>query len=628
MATVLGQAQTPDPNFHIYLAFGQSNMEGQKWGTDNKVSFDDNVMLPVQYKQNVDPRFQVMTAVSGTYRLANGTSQQRTQGQWYTAVPPLARYNLGLSPADHFGRTLVAGIPNPNVKVGVIIVAVAGSAIEGFEKGDGANNYFNSRTGQDAYMKGFAAHYNNNPYNRLVTLAQEAQKVGVIKGIIMHQGESGAVSGDTTVWKTKVKGIYDNLLNDLKLAPNSIPILAGQAYGNNNKNISTLPNAIPGNLPGTTNKIAHIISADGCASGGDDLHFSYEGYKKLGERYGQKMLELLYSEPLTGFVLTTSANDADGGTISRDPNPASGRYDEGDDVTLTAVAKEGWKFDGWSGDATGNSESVSIKMDKDKSVTAKFILTGVGTENLVRNGNFANTQLWTLNTGSGYGNSEGSYEPANGKAVITITKTGTQVWEPQLVQTGISLKQGRKYRLTFDASAAAPREMEVLLQSPLADLNYLDYLNAGGSFALTTEPKSFVFEFEMTAESDINAQLAFNVGHSTQTVSISNVQLVYIAQFTDLTAVSEIASETDSQLRVSVLPNSSVNVNFTATSGGETELRLYSLSGRLIASDRLYTFAGKSYSHTFDRGKLPGGVYVVWLNRNGNVEQAKVVVPN
>ncbi len=618
MATALGQAQTPDPNFHIYLAFGQSNMEGQNWN-GNSIAYSD--VLPAQYKQNVDPRFRVMAAVSGSYKLASG-NEQRTKGNWYTAVPPLVRNNLGLCPADYFGRTLVAGIPNPNIKIGVIVVAVAGAAINGFEK-TGASGYYAT---QASYMQNTASIYGNDPYKYLLDLAKQAQRDGVIKGIIMHQGESGAVNGN---WGTKVKGIYDNLLSDLGLPANSIPILAGQAYGNNNNNISTLPNAIPGNLPGTTNKIAHVIPADGCASGGDNLHFSYEGYKKLGERYGQKMLELLYSEPLTGFVLTTSADDADGGTISRDPNPANGRYDEGDDVTLTAVAKEGWKFDGWSGDATGNSESVSIKMDKDKSVTAKFILIGVGTENLVRNGNFANTQLWTLNTGSGYGNSSGSYEPSNEEAVITITKTGTQVWEPQLVQTGISLKQEKKYRLTFNASAAAPREMEVLLQSPLADLNYLDYLNAGGSFALTTEPEPFMFEFEMTAESDANAQLAFNVGHSTETVKISNVQLVYIAEFTpedEPTNTSETPTEPDSQIRVYTQPNS-ISIAFTATSNSETELNLYSINGNLIASTKLQTIAGKSYSYTFNQKKLPSGIYMVEMRSGNRFEQAKALMP-
>jgi len=270
-------------NFHIYLAFGQSNMEGQNWN-GSSVAYND--VLPVSYKQNVDKRFRVMTAVSGTYKLANGT-EQRTQGQWYTAVPPLVRDNLGLSPADYFGRTLVAGISDTNIRIGIIAVAVAGSAIEGFEKGSGAASYFNT---QQQYMKDIAAKYGNSPYERLLSLAKEAQKVGVIKGIIMHQGESGAASGN---WAQKVNGIYNNLLSDLGLEPNSIPFVAGQAYGNNNYNIAGLTNVMTAKMPSGEN-VAHVVSSAGCESGGDNLHFSYEGYKKLGEEYGKKMLELNY----------------------------------------------------------------------------------------------------------------------------------------------------------------------------------------------------------------------------------------------------------------------------------------------------------------------------------------------
>jgi len=283
-------------NFHIYLAFGQSNMEGQNWSNGSMVWGSD--VLPVSYKQNVDKRFRVMAAVSGSHKLAVGT-EQRTQGNWYTAVPPLVRNTLGLSPVDYFGRTLVAGIADTNIKIGIIAVAVAGTAIEGLEKGDGANAYYSSQQGQYGdLIKSIAALYDNNPYNRLVTLAKKAQETGVIKGIIMHQGESGAVSG---TWAKKVNGIYDNLLKDLGLAPNSIPFIAGEPVitdkepnQNNAALIRGLTKTMTAKLPSGEN-VAHVVSSAGCASGGDNLHFSYEGYKKLGEAYGQKMLELNYN---------------------------------------------------------------------------------------------------------------------------------------------------------------------------------------------------------------------------------------------------------------------------------------------------------------------------------------------
>ncbi|GBU25142.1 acetyl xylan esterase [Fibrobacteria bacterium R8-3-H12] len=269
-------------------------MEGQNWNGSSLAYGQD--VLPVKYKQNVDKRFRVMTAVAGSYKLASGT-ESRKQGEWYTAVPPLLRYTLGISPVDYFGRTLVAGIADTNIKIGIIAVAVAGAAIEGLEKVSGTTNtYYNS---QQDFMKQIATMYDNNPYNRLITLAKEAQKVGVIKGIIMHQGESGAASGN---WAQKVKGIYDNLLSDLGLPANSIPFLAGEPVvtdANPNQNNATLirglTNTMTAKLPSGAN-VAHVISSKGCTSGGDNLHFSYDGYEKLGTRYGEKMLELLYGK--------------------------------------------------------------------------------------------------------------------------------------------------------------------------------------------------------------------------------------------------------------------------------------------------------------------------------------------
>ena len=67
--------------------------------------------------------------------------------------------------------------------------------------------------------------YGGNPYARLVEMAKLAQKDGVIKGILLHQGESNTNDKD---WPLKVKGVYDNLLNDLGLSAANVPLLAGE----------------------------------------------------------------------------------------------------------------------------------------------------------------------------------------------------------------------------------------------------------------------------------------------------------------------------------------------------------------------------------------------------------------
>jgi hypothetical protein len=252
-----------DPNFHIYLCLGQSNMEG-------------NARIEPQ-DTTVNPRFQVLSTL-------DCPALGRTQGHWYPAVPPLCRCHTGLTPADYFGRTLVANLPE-KVKVGVINVAIGGCKIELFDKA----TYEDYLTTAPDWMKGMVKEYDNNPYGRLVAMAKLAQQKGVIKGILLHQGESNV---NDTLWTAKVKTVYDNLIKELNLDPKNVPLLAGElvhkdqggACASMNSTIATLPQKIAN---------AHVISSAGCASAPDHLHFKAEGYRLLGTRYGEKMLSLL-----------------------------------------------------------------------------------------------------------------------------------------------------------------------------------------------------------------------------------------------------------------------------------------------------------------------------------------------
>ena len=54
------------------------------------------------------------------------------------------------------------------------------------------------------------------------------------------------------------------------------------------------------------------------------------------------------------------------------PNPSGREYPHGTTVELTPKPKEGWEFESWSGDLTGNESPKRITVDKQKNVTAKF----------------------------------------------------------------------------------------------------------------------------------------------------------------------------------------------------------------------------------------------------------------
>ncbi len=253
----------PDPKFFIYLCIGQSNMEA-------------GARPEEQDKGPVDPRFRMLAAVDMP-RL------ERSMGNWYTATPPLNRAENNMGPVDFFGRTMVASLPK-EYSVGVINVSVAGAKIELWEK-DTYKDYLDKAEG---WMQNMCKQYGGNPYQRLVDMAKIAQKDGIIKGLLIHQGESNSTDPE---WCNKVKGIYNNLVKDLNLNPAEFYLLAGElksaaeggaCAGFNTNILAKLPSVLPN---------SYIISSEGCKGVNDAFHFNIEGFRELGKRYANQMLE-------------------------------------------------------------------------------------------------------------------------------------------------------------------------------------------------------------------------------------------------------------------------------------------------------------------------------------------------
>lgn len=268
---------TFDPNFHIYLCFGQSNMEGN--ATPELVDYSGS-----------SKRFLTMAAV-------NMSSPSRTKGQWYVARPPLCRQGNGLTPADWFGKTLAKNLPD-SITVGVINVALGGCSIKMFME-DQLDTYLPTC---ESWLKSYASNYGNNPYRWLINCAKQAQKVGVIKGILLHQGCSDNMQQD---WPTKVNTIYTRMLKDLGLERSECPLLIGEllrggACEGHNNVIATCPSKIEN---------SHVVSSKDCPGASDRLHFTAEGYRIIGKNYAEVMYGLLarYFKNTTFSVKTLKA---------------------------------------------------------------------------------------------------------------------------------------------------------------------------------------------------------------------------------------------------------------------------------------------------------------------------------
>ena len=275
-------ASAQDENFYIFLCFGQSNMEGAARPEAEDI-------------KSPGPRFLLMPAVDDPQR-------GRKMGEWCEASAPLCRPNTGLTPADWFGRSMIETLPE-NIRVGVIHVAIGGIDIKGFLP-DSIPTYVKRAPG---WMKGMLEAYNNNPYERLITLAKKAQKDGVIKGVLMHQGETN--TGDPK-WASMVQQVYDHMLGDLQLKPEEVPLLVGEVVQANGEGVCIGCNKQINDLPKTLHT-AHVVSSTGCTNGPDKLHFDAAGYRELGRRYGEKMLSLLGYQVRSPFAVPADAKIAE-----------------------------------------------------------------------------------------------------------------------------------------------------------------------------------------------------------------------------------------------------------------------------------------------------------------------------
>jgi len=265
----------PDPNFHCYLLFGQSNMAGGGAGVSIGGSGSGTLIAA---DCDTSPRVKVLAfcdCSAGSGAACTQYKKSRTADTWYTAYPALHSCDEGISPGDYFGKTMLDSVSD-DISIGLIPCALSGQALNVFEKG-GSN--FNLPTWAHPTLG------NKSPYTWMLERCKLAQKTGVIKGILLHQGESGSGGGS---WVTMAGGIIDNLKKDLGL-PDTLPVVVGELRADNYKDFNT----------NNVDKFAQLYPHCGVASSAglsvqsdDQWHFNAAGMRELGKRFANELLKL------------------------------------------------------------------------------------------------------------------------------------------------------------------------------------------------------------------------------------------------------------------------------------------------------------------------------------------------
>ena len=229
--------QAAEANFHLYLLVGQSNMAGR-----GKIELQDKVAVPRVLMLN-------------------------KANEWISAVDPISfdKTIAGVSLGRTFGIEMAK--VNKELKIGLIPCAVGGTRIRRWQQ-------------------------QGDLYQKALKRAKIAQKDGVIKGILWHQGEGDSGKKETAkIYETQLHAMITAWRKDL--AGENIPVVVGELgqFFKRAKFKDTVDAALKA-LPG---KVRHAawVSAEGLDHKGDKAHFNAAGYRELGKRYAAKMQALL-----------------------------------------------------------------------------------------------------------------------------------------------------------------------------------------------------------------------------------------------------------------------------------------------------------------------------------------------
>ena len=311
-ALAAGAAQAKDGKWDLFLLFGQSNMAGPP--------------KPEALDKETNPRIKVLA-------FDNCSGLGRTYNQWYLASPPLHECMNGVGPGDWFSKTLIDTSDKLGLgidTIGLIPCSISGAPIDFWMKGVNSSRRGEFKIPPDNAWPG--------AYPWMLSRIQEAQKKGVIRGILFHQGESNP--GDPK-WPGNVKSILDTLKKDLNLG--DVPFLPGELRYDEKGAGKTVPhNTLVNQLPGLI-KNCTAISAKGLLGLNDSWHFNLAAMREFGHRYCAGMVPYLKagaSAVAPGKARTgipgLRAVEAEGGWVLRAPE----RLDRATLVSVTGAVRE------------------------------------------------------------------------------------------------------------------------------------------------------------------------------------------------------------------------------------------------------------------------------------------------
>jgi len=262
----------------LFVLAGQSNMSGRGRAQHEEIS--QTCITRKRQLHALDANCEWNIASGGFYSYENYPDQM-------VFINP---EKVGLGPGLRFAERVAEEIEGSS-DIGLIPTAVGGSEI----------SQWHPETGK--------------LYKEAIRRTKEAQKRGIVRALLWHQGESDATESKCSLYADRLREVIAGFRRDLN-APDLL-VLVGTlgSYLDNHfaKNMFGNWRVVNKQIREVANEDDRVflVEAEDLACGGDCLHFSAASAQRLGERYYDEYALALEGGPekITESFLESSLNE-------------------------------------------------------------------------------------------------------------------------------------------------------------------------------------------------------------------------------------------------------------------------------------------------------------------------------
>jgi hypothetical protein len=277
--------------------------------------------------------------------------------------------------------------------------------------------------------------------------------------------------------------------------------------------------------------------------------------------------------------------------------------DSGQVLTITPVADPNNEFVKWSGSKEGTQNPLTVTVTSDLTITANFTDNGpaVGAE-LITNGDFSKGMTgWDF---AAFTPAVGSGVVEDGVFIATMTTKGTEGWYGQFKTVTLDISKGKSYVVSFKAKADEPFNL-----STNVGLNADPWTTYSGyqKFDLTTEMKTYSYEFTMGETDDRKARMVFDLGLLSGKICFDDISVKPIDNGSPVKRLT--VSQSVKAMNARFIGNGVITVTLPKADYGVFELM--SVSGKSIARQNAALYSAGTHMLVFKSAKVSNGMYLV-----------------